>query len=68
MAEGWLTKRELARRLGVSPRTVVRLGLPHMRVGGQNRYRMSEVERALREPADGGNVVVLRPDRKGRAA
>ena len=33
-----LTKRELARRLKVSTRTIERLGLPATRVGGQNRY------------------------------
>lgn len=69
MTEPWLTKRELARRLGISPRSVVRLALPHMRVGGQNRYKMSEVERHLRGGEEFDNVVPLRPrDRGGRAA
>lgn len=47
MREPWLTKQELARELRVSVRTVTRLGLPHLRVGGQNRYRRSEVEAVL---------------------
>jgi len=44
-----MTKREVAQELQVSPRTVTRLKLPHTRVGGQNRYRMSDVEAALAE-------------------
>jgi excisionase family DNA binding protein len=47
LPEPWMTKRELARELRVSARTVTRLRLPHVRVGGQNRYRRSEVEAAL---------------------
>ena len=47
MKEPWLTKREVAQELQISPRTVTRLKLPHTRVGGQNRYRMSEVKAAL---------------------
>jgi hypothetical protein len=51
--EPWLTKRELAQALRISTRTIERLGLPHLRVGGQNRYRMSEVEAALRHERGG---------------
>lgn len=47
MAEAWLTKRELATELKISTRTIERLRLPAMRVGGQNRYRRSEVEAFL---------------------
>lgn len=46
--EPWLTKRELARALRCSTRTIERLQLPALRVGGQNRYRLSEVEAYLR--------------------
>lgn len=46
--EPWLTKRELALELRCSIRTIERLQLPAMRVGGQNRYRLSEVEAFLR--------------------
>ncbi len=42
--EPWLTKREIAANLHCSTRTIERLRLPSMRVGGQNRYRLSEVE------------------------
>ena len=64
--EPWLTKAEVARRLGVSTRTVVRLRLPHMQVGGQNRYKMSECERFMRAgDSGGGNVVKLRAGRQG---
>jgi excisionase family DNA binding protein len=46
-SEPWLTKRELAHALRCSVRTIERLHLPAMRVGGQNRYRLSEVEAYL---------------------
>lgn len=60
--EPWLTKREVARKLRVSPRTIERLRLPYIRVGGQNRYRMSQVEAAIAGPSDfPDNVVPLRP-------
>lgn len=47
MKEPVLTKTDIAKRLGVSTRTVQRLGLPHTKVGGQNRYLWSEVADAL---------------------
>lgn len=72
MSEPWLTKRELADELNTSTRTVDRHRLPaHARVGGQNRYLLSEVRRFLRggpEVDRGDNVVELRPSRKGKAA
>lgn len=46
--EVWLTKKELAEALKVSTRTIERAKLPCLVVGSQNRYRMSEVEKALR--------------------
>lgn len=55
-----MTKRELAARLKVSTRTIERLKLPFMRVGGQNRYKMSEVQQFLRAGERAGNVVPLR--------
>ena len=68
-AELWLTKRELARELRCSTRTVERLRLPAMRVGGQNRYRLSEVEAHLRGRQKVGDVVPLRLIRdRGSAA
>jgi hypothetical protein len=67
MTERWLNKRELARELRTSPRTIERLGLPSMRVGGQNRYLMSEVRRFLRDGEAPANVTELRP-RVGRTA
>jgi len=45
--EPWLTKRELAEVLTVSPRTIERLRLPCLTVGGQNRYLLSKVVAAL---------------------
>ena len=63
MREPWLTKRELAAELKVSVRTIERLQLPFaLRVGGQNRYLLSQVERYLQgKDTDGGDVVELRP-------
>lgn len=46
--EPWLTKRELAGALRCSIRTIERLRPPALRVGGQNRYRISQVEAYLR--------------------
>lgn len=69
MTEPWLTKREVARKLQVSVRTVERLHLPAIRVGGQNRYMMSQVEAALsgsKELPD--NVVPIRPRRSRTTA
>lgn len=62
MNEPWYTQAELAAKLKVSRRTIQRLRLPSMRVGGQNRYLMSQVQAALSE-RDGlpENVVALRP-------
>lgn len=67
--EPWLTKRELARKLRVSPRTIERHRFPRMRVGGQNRYLMSEVRASMVDP-DGlpDNVVALRPRVRETAA
>ncbi|GIK78432.1 MAG: hypothetical protein BroJett022_21220 [Actinomycetes bacterium] len=56
-SEPWLTKRELAAQLRCSTRTVERLRLPAMRVGGQNRYRLSEVEAHLRGEERRGRLV-----------
>jgi hypothetical protein len=41
----------------------------HARLGGQNRYRLSEVERFLREGATPAPVIELHPKRtRGTAA
>lgn len=69
MSEPWLTKREIAAHFKISPRTVVRHNFPHTKVGGQNRYRISECEAAARGvPPEGGNVVRLPLDRMRGAA
>jgi hypothetical protein len=50
--EQWVTKQQLAIHLSVTPRWIVQqqaLGLPHMHMGGVNRYIVSEVEAWLRE-------------------
>jgi hypothetical protein len=68
MNEPWLTKRELASQIKVSVRTIERLGLPAMRVGGQNRYMLSEVEDYLRRRGRPGEVVEFRRPTVGRTA
>jgi hypothetical protein len=50
--EPWVTKRQLADHLSVTPRWIELqhpLGLPHLSTGGMSRYRISEVEDWLRE-------------------
>jgi hypothetical protein len=50
--EPWLTKPQLADHLAVSERWIElqqRVGLPYLRMGGINRYRVSDVETWLRE-------------------
>jgi hypothetical protein len=63
MSEPWVTKRELAAYLKISTRTIERLGIPPTaRVGGQNRYRRTDVDRFLMGAQDRpSNVVELRP-------
>ena len=56
-AEPWLTKRELAYKLRCSVRTIERLRPPAMRVGGQNRYRLSEVEAYLARKSRPASVI-----------
>lgn len=50
--EPWVTKRQLADHLSVTPRWIELQhprGLPHLATGGMSRYRISEVETWLRE-------------------
>lgn len=50
--ERWIPKQQLADHLAVSGRWIElqqRRGLPYLRMGGINRYRISEVEAWLRE-------------------
>jgi hypothetical protein len=50
--EPWVTKRQLADRLSVTPSWIEfqqPLGLPRLSTGGMSRYRISEFEAWLRE-------------------
>jgi hypothetical protein len=50
--EPWVTKQRLADHLLVTRRWIEQQqhhGLPYLRMGGMNRYRISEVETWLRE-------------------
>lgn len=67
--EPWMTKRELAAALKVSPRTITRRIPPSLRVGGQNRYYLSEAIAHLRGvPVEGGNVLRFPRERTRGAA
>jgi hypothetical protein len=56
--EPWVTRRQLADHLQVTPRWIElqhRQGLPHLRRGGIVRYRISDIEAwLLTSPASGG--------------
>lgn len=67
MIEPFLTKAQVAQKLQVSSRTVQRLGLPHMKIGGQNRYLWSEVIAFLKSGDPDGAKVVPFPNRQGAA-
>lgn len=67
MIEPFLTKRQVAQKLQVSTRTVQRLNLPHMKIGGQNRYLWSEVIASLKTGDPDGAKVVPFPTRQGAA-
>jgi hypothetical protein len=52
VVEPWLTKQQLADHLLVTRRWIElqqHAGLPYLRMGGLNRYRVSEVETWIRE-------------------
>ena len=54
--ERWITKQQLAEHLLVTPRWIElqqHAGLPHLRMGGVVRYRISEVEAWFRNRSDG---------------
>lgn len=70
MTEPWLTKAELATVLKVCTKTVERWqrqGLPFTRIGGVNRYLLSEAIRWHRGEGRPAVVVDLHPT-GGRAA
>jgi hypothetical protein len=59
LGERWLTKREIAAYLRVTPRFIElqqQVGLPVLRMGAVNRYRISEVEAWVRGQYPGGQA------------
>lgn len=63
MTETWYTRRELARILRTSPKSIQRYVKPTYRIGRQNRYLMSDVRAQLANRDDlPENVVALRPE------
>lgn len=67
MTEPVLTKRQLAMRLQVSTRTIERHIRPYMRVGGQNRYTLTDARAQLKGVPETGGTVVAFPNRKDAA-
>jgi hypothetical protein len=65
--EPFLTKKDLARKMKVSERTIQRIDPPCVRVGGQNRYLWSEVLTFLRGPQPQEAKVIPFPTDKGAA-
>jgi predicted DNA-binding transcriptional regulator AlpA len=50
--EPWLTKQQVAQRLGLTPRSInnrMNDGMPHVHVGGRPRFKWSEVEAWLQD-------------------
>jgi hypothetical protein len=69
LTEPWLTKRELALQLKKSTRSIERMDLPCLRVGGQNRYFLSQVVAHLSGvPEEGGNVIRFPHERTRKTA
>ena len=62
--EPWLTLGEVAKRLGVSERSVWRWRVPGRRLGGCRRFKMSEVEAYLESEAFEARVEELREERR----
>jgi DNA-binding CsgD family transcriptional regulator len=63
-----LTKKAVASRFEISIRSVERHIKPSVRVGGQNRYYLSDVERQLHGVPSSGGTVVPFPTKRGEAA
>ena len=62
--EPYLTLREVGRRLGISPCSLWRWGVPGHAFGGRRRFRMSEVEAYLRSDAMKKRAEELRDERR----
>lgn len=62
--EPYLTLREVGRRLGVSPCSLWRWGVPGHELGGRRRFRMSEVSEYLESDAFKRCAVELREERR----
>jgi hypothetical protein len=67
-AEAYLTLRELGRRLGISPCSLWRYGVPGHELGGRRRFRMSEVEAYLASKEFKQKAEDLKEERREAAA
>ncbi len=66
--EPFLTLREVGRRLGISPCSLWRWGVPGHELGGRRRFRVTEVEAYLSSKAFTKRAEALRADRAERKA
>jgi len=64
VAEPYLTLREVGRRLGVSPCSLWRWGVPGHELGGRRRFRLSEVVEYLESAAFKQRAAELKEKRR----
>jgi len=62
--EPYVTLREVGKRLGISPCSLWRWGVPGHQLGGRRRFRLSEVVAYLESPAFKARARELREERK----
>ena len=66
--EPYLTLREIGRRLGISPCSLWRWGVPGHDLGGRRRFRISEVQAYLESPAFRKRAAELKRQRQEEAS
>ncbi|MCB9913465.1 MAG: helix-turn-helix domain-containing protein [Verrucomicrobiales bacterium] len=64
ISEPYLTREEVARRLGFRPITLWRWRIPGHQIGSQRRFRLSEVEAYLRSEEFQRRQAALRAERR----
>lgn len=65
--EKYLTRRALARQLGLGTVTLWRWKVPGRSLGGRQMYKLSEVEEYLRSEGFQRRMAALRAERKGNS-
>lgn len=64
--ERYLTRRQLAKQLGLGTVTLWRWNVPGRSLGGRQMYKLSEVEEYLQSEAFQRRVAALRAERRSR--